>query len=224
MRCIHTAHKQVLLRLCAAVFVQNKDPTSQVFGITYKPQAPDSWLCPCSWGWGPAVNYPTPRSCPGMKWDIKTNQLYTWLDNSITRQDVQYFVTCLTQVLFIFMQSINILTLICFSMCLLMFCELKLFWWKCLLEVAAHYQSHYNMWQSTSTEHKICLIHFWSKCRHCVKLHWTAISVSSNEHTQTAAAISDSVYKTSSPCTICKLLMLLQCNPQVMVDTLLAVI
>ena len=81
MHCVHTAHKQVHLRLCAAVFAEKKDPTSLVIGITYKPQAADRWLCPCSWGWWPAVNYPTPCSCPGMKWDIKTHQLYRWLDS-----------------------------------------------------------------------------------------------------------------------------------------------
>jgi len=50
MHCVHTAHKQVHLRLCAAVFAQNEDPTSQVFGITYKSHTPDRWSCPCSWG------------------------------------------------------------------------------------------------------------------------------------------------------------------------------
>ena len=36
---------------------------------------------PAPGGWWPAVNYPTPCSYPGMKWDIKTHHLYRWLDS-----------------------------------------------------------------------------------------------------------------------------------------------
>jgi hypothetical protein len=177
MHCIHTAQKQEHPRLRAAVFAQNEDPTSQVFGITHKPQAPAKWLCPCSWGWWPAVNYPTPCSCPGMKWDVTTQQLYRWLDGQQHNISQCAVLSDFCNLSFIYCYVKHKHSYVDLFQSVPMY----VLWVKIILMKVLSWgwspsTIHYNMWESTHTEHKICLIHFWCKCLHCV-LHWTAILV-----------------------------------------------